>query len=58
MAMTHLGPAAHAVAVPANDDLVRHGSDRLPIPQAALLIVAMSLALWTGIGFALSWLLA
>jgi hypothetical protein len=58
MAMTHLGPAAHAIAVPANDDLAHVRGDRLPIPQAALLIVAMSLALWTGIGFGLRWLLA
>ena len=58
MAMTHLGPAAQAVMVPANDDLARDREGRLPIPQAALLIVAMSLGLWTSIGFALRWLFA
>ena len=58
MAMTHLGPAARTVAAPANDDLARNADDRLPIPQAALFIVTVSLALWTGIGFALRWLFA
>ena len=58
MAMTHLGPAAQAVMVPANDELADDRDSRLPIPQAALLIVAMSLGLWTGIGFALRWLFA
>ena len=58
MAMTHLGPAAQAVMVPANDDLARDADDRLPIPQAALFIVTMSLALWAGIGFALRWMFA
>jgi hypothetical protein len=58
MAMTHLGPAARAIAVPANDDVDRRADDRLPIPQAALLIVAMSLGLWTAIGFGLRWLFA
>lgn len=58
MAMTHLGPAARAIAVPDNDDVDHHAGDRLPIPQAALLIVAMSLGLWTAIGFGLRWLFA
>ncbi|MGD9508593.1 MAG: hypothetical protein AB7I59_17160 [Geminicoccaceae bacterium] len=58
MAMTHLGPAARAIGAPANDDMGHRADDRLPIPQAALLIVAMSLGLWTAIGFGLRWLFA
>lgn len=33
------------------------GQERLPVPQAALVIVSLSLALWGAIGFGLSWLL-
>jgi len=56
--MTHLAPAARATAAPANDDINCGADDRLPIGQSALIIGALSLGLWIGIGFLIRWLIA
>jgi hypothetical protein len=58
MAMTHLAPAARTTAAPANDDLDRRADERLPIGQSALIIAALSLSLWAGIGLLIHWLIA
>ena len=39
------------------DDILDSDADRLPIQVAAPVIIGLSLALWTGIGFAISALL-
>ena len=57
MAMTHLAPAARTTAAPANDDLDRRADERLPI-GSALIIAALSLSLWAGIGLLIHWLIA
>ena len=50
--MTHLAPSASAHA--AADD-ARHADERLPLGQSALIIAALSLGLWTGIGLLVRW---
>ena len=39
------------------DDILDSDADRLPIQAAAPIIIGLSLALWSGIGFAISALL-
>ena len=56
--MTHLAPAARTTAAPANDDLDRRTDERLLIGQSALIIAALSLSLWAGIGLLIRWLIA
>jgi hypothetical protein len=34
-----------------------HGDERLPIPQAALIIASLSLGLWAGIGVLVRWVI-
>ena len=53
--MTHLAPSASAIAAHAAADDVRHADERLPIGQSALIIAALSLGLWTGIGLLVRW---
>ena len=53
--MTHLTPSASAIAGHAAADDVGHADERLPIGQSALIIAALSLGLWTGIGLLVRW---
>ena len=54
--MTHLAPTAVAVVAPVVADEARATDERLPIGQSALIIAALSLGLWGGIGLAIRWL--
>ena len=53
--MTHLASAPSAIAAPASADGLRRTDERLPIGQSALIIAALSLGLWTGIGLLIRW---
>ena len=48
--------ASTARAIPAGTKVDRAGdAERLDIPQSAMIVVALSLASWTGIAFLLRW---
>ena len=54
--MTQLVPSASAIAAPTVAVKAhRSAEDRLPMGQAVLLILMLSLGLWTGIGFLVRW---
>ena len=53
--MSHLAPSASAIAAPAAPDAVRPAEGRLPMGQSVLLVVTLSLGLWTGIGLMIHW---
>ena len=54
--MSHLASSSSPLAAGASQVAVAPREDeRLPIPQAALLVVALSLGLWTGIGLLVRW---
>ena len=54
--MTQLVPSASAIAAPTVAvQAHRSAEDRLPIGQSVLLILMLSLGLWTGIGFLVRW---
>jgi hypothetical protein len=53
--MTHLAPPAAAIASHAAADHTAHADERLPIGQSALIIAALSLGLWAGIGLLVRW---
>jgi hypothetical protein len=55
-----MSPTASSSALAADTPALADRSrvqERLPIPQAALVIVSLSLALWAGIGFGVHWIL-
>lgn len=51
--MTHLAPSA--IATTAAVDATRPADGRLPMGQSVLIIVTLSLGLWTGIGLLVRW---
>ena len=53
--MLHLAASSQALAAGVAGVQPR-ADDRLPIPQAALLVVAMSVGLWSAIALAIRWL--
>ena len=55
--MTHIAPSASTIAATAPADDIHHADDRLPIGQSALIIAALSLGLWTGIGLLVRWMI-
>lgn len=55
--MTHLAPPASALAAHATVQASGHADERLPIGQSALIIAALSLGLWAGIGLLVRWLI-
>jgi hypothetical protein len=55
--MTHLAPSAQALAAHAAVRAAGPADERLPIGQSALIIAAISLGLWTGIGLVVRWLI-
>ena len=52
--MPHVASTARAIPVGAKVDRAGDG-ERLDIPQSAMIVVALSLASWTGIAFLLRW---
>ena len=56
--MTHLVPSTAAIAAPVVADEIGRAEERLPIGQSALIIAALSLGLWAGIGLLVRWLIA
>lgn len=36
----------------------RSTAEKLPLPQATVVVISLSLVLWTAIGFGLRWLIA
>jgi hypothetical protein len=56
-AMTHLASSSSSLAAGTAHGVVGARDDeRLPIPQAALIVVTLSLGLWAGIGLLVRWL--
>ena len=51
--MPHL--ASTARAVPAGAKAARGGDERLDLPQSAIIVLALSLASWTGVAFIFRW---
>jgi hypothetical protein len=51
--MPHL--ASTARAVPAGAKAARGGDERLDLPQSAMIVLALSLASWTGVAFIFRW---
>ncbi len=56
--MTQLAPSASAIAAPAAAAPAHSSDERLPMGQSVLLIVVLSLGLWTTIGLAVRWAIA
>ena len=55
--MTQLASSSSSlVADAARDAAGARDAERLPIPQAALIVVTLSLGLWAGIGPLVRWL--
>jgi hypothetical protein len=54
--MTQLASSSSALAAGAAHDAGVPDDERLPIPLAALIVVALSLGLWAGIGLLVHWL--
>ena len=52
--MAQIAPHATTIALPAAATV--HPEERLPIGQSVLIVLGLSLSLWTGIGFGLRWL--
>ena len=50
--------ASTARAVPADAEVAPHDDERMDVPRTAMLVLSLSLAAWTGIAFAIRWLLA
>jgi hypothetical protein len=50
--MSHLAASAPTLA---SGESARQPDERLPIALSALIIVALSLGLWAGIGFLVRW---
>jgi hypothetical protein len=52
--MTYLASSSSALAAGVAQS-APHGDERLPVPQAALIVVSLSLALWGGIALLVRW---
>jgi hypothetical protein len=56
--MTQLASSSSSLVAGAPHDVAGARDDeRLPIPQAALIVVTLSLGLWAGIGLLVRWLI-
>jgi hypothetical protein len=53
--MTQLVPPASAIAAPTVAARARGTEDRLPMGQSVLLILGLSLGLWTALGLVVRW---